>query len=172
MTRVNELALLLLVRWRPKASPPSSATILQLAAERLNRTAPQRVFDHLLARRSRSFDSRTSASSRRACGTRDRGRPRHRRAVRRAVRFALIGVIVRSCSLHSRSSPCPRAAVAAIALTAWFLGGRVKTRSTQNAAGVRGGRHRGEESLGGIRTVRAFAQERRAGSLCQRLMPP
>jgi ATP-binding cassette subfamily B protein len=133
-----------------------------LAAERVTTRLRQRVFDHLLSQEIAFFDSRnvgeltTRLSDDVAVINRVLGDK-----LADAVRSVLVGVL--GTVLLVYTSPILTLllmlAVPPIAVMAWVLGGRVKTLSagTQQAyadAGVIV-----EESLTGIRTVRAFSQE-------------
>ena len=163
MARVNELALLLLVL----LAAEGVATVIRdyyfnLAAERLTARLRQRVFDHLLRQEIAFFDSRNVGELTARLWDdvtvvgRVIGEP-----FGAAVRFALIGVIGTVLLIYTSPllSVLLVLAVPPIALTAWFLGGRVKTRSTQTQQAYAEAGIVAEESLGGIRTVRAFAQE-------------
>src|SRR6266478_2438818 len=162
-SRVNELALLLLVLLVAEGV----ATIVRdhyfnLAAERVTTRLRQRVFDRLLSQEIAFFDSRnvgeltTRLSDDVAVINRVLGDK-----LADAVRSVLVGVLGTVLLIYT--SPILTLllmlAVPPIAVAAWVLGGRVKTLSagTQQAyaeAGIVA-----EESLGGIRTVRAFSQE-------------
>src|SRR5882672_9883379 len=150
MTRVNELALLLLVL----LAAEGVATVIRdyyfnLAAERLTARLRQRVFDHLLRQEIAFFDSRNV------------GELTARLWDDVTVVGRVIGVIGTVLLIYTSPllSVLLVLAVPPIALTAWFLGGRVKTRSTQTQQAYAEAGIVAEESLGGIRTVRAFAQE-------------
>src|SRR5262252_8449590 len=134
-SRVNELALLLLVLLVAEGV----ATIVRdhyfnLAAERVTTRLRQRVFDHLLRQEIAFFDSRNVGELTARLWDdvtvigRVVGEP-----FGAAVRFALIGAI--GTVLLVYTSPLLSVllvlAVPPIAFTAWFLGGRVKTRSTE-----------------------------------------
>jgi ATP-binding cassette subfamily B protein len=163
MSRVNELALLLLVL----LAAEGAATVVRdyyfnLAAERLTARLRQRVFDHLLRQEIGFFDSRNVGELTTRLWDdvtvigRVVGEP-----LGAAVRFALVGVL--GTVLLVYTSPALTLilmlAVPPIAVAAWVLGVRVKTLSalTQQAYAEAGTVV--EESLGGIRTVRAFSQE-------------
>jgi ABC-type multidrug transport system fused ATPase/permease subunit len=163
MSRVNELALLLLVL----LAAEGVATVVRdyyfnLAAERLTVRLRQRVFDHLLRQEIGFFDSRSVGELTTRLWDdvtvigRVVGEP-----LGAAGRFALVGVL--GTVLLVYTSPALTLllmlAVPPIAAAAWILGGRVKvlSASTQQAYAEAG--TVAEESLGGIRTVRAFSQE-------------
>ena len=163
MSRINELALLLL----GLLAAEGVATVVRdyyfnLAAERLTMRLRQSVFDHLLSQEIGFFDNRNVGELTTRLWDdvtvigRAVGEP-----LGAAIRFALIGAL--GMALLVYTSPALTLvlmlAVPPIAIAAWVLGGRVKTlsASTQQAyaeAGIVA-----EESLGGIRTVRAFSQE-------------
>jgi ABC-type multidrug transport system fused ATPase/permease subunit len=163
MSRVNDLALLLLVL----LAAEGVATVVRdyyfnLAAERLMVRVRQRVFDHLLRQEIGFFDNRSVGELTTRLWDdvtvlgRVVGEP-----LGASVRFALVGVI--GTVLLVYTSPALTLilmlAVPPIAAAAWILGGRVKALSatTQQAYAEAG--TVAEESLGGIRTVRAFSQE-------------
>jgi ATP-binding cassette subfamily B protein len=163
MSRVNDLALLLLVL----LAAEGVATVVRdyyfnLAAERLMVRVRQRVFDHLLRQEIGFFDNRSVGELTTRLWDdvtvlgRVVGEP-----LGASVRFALVGVI--GTVLLVYTSPALTLilmlAVPPIAVAAWILGGRVKALSatTQQAYAEAG--TVAEESLGGIRTVRAFSQE-------------
>lgn len=163
MPRVNELATLLLVLLVAEGV----ATVVRdyyfnLAAERVTARLRQRAFDHLLRQEIGFFDSRnvgeltTRLSDDVTIIGRVVGEP-----LGAAVRFALVGVL--GMALLVYTSPALTLvlmlAVPPVAIAAWVLGGRVKSLSalTQQAYAEAGTVV--EESLGGIRTVRAFSQE-------------
>jgi ABC-type multidrug transport system fused ATPase/permease subunit len=166
MSRVNELALLLLVL----LAAEGVATVIRdyyfnLAAERLTARLRQRVFDHLLRQEIGFFDSRNVGeltirlADDVAVINRVVGEP-----LGGAVRFALVGVL--GTALLVYTSPVLTAllmlAVPPIAIVAWVLGGRVKTLSARTQQAYAEAGAVAEESLGGIRTVRAFSQEQAA----------
>src|SRR5262245_33660458 len=162
-SRVNELALLLLVL----VVAEGVATVVRdhyfnLAAERVTARVRQRVFDHLLSQEIAFFDSRnvgeltTRLSDDVAVINRVVGDK-----LAEAVRSALVGGLGTVLLIYT--SPVLTLllmlAVPPIAMKAWVLGGRVKTLTTHTQqpsadAGTIAG-----ESLAGIATVRAFAQE-------------
>ena len=168
MSRVNELALLLLVL----LAVEGIATVIRdyyfnLASERLTARLRRRVFDHLLRQEIGFFDSRSvgELTIRLADDVivigRVVGEP-----FGAAVRFALLGVL--GTVLLVYTSPTLTLllmlAVPPIAVAAWVLGGRVKTLSVRTQQAYAEAATVAEESLGGIRTVRAFSQEPAAGA--------
>ena len=168
MSRVNELALLLLVL----LAVEGIATVIRdyyfnLASERLTARLRRRVFDHLLRQEIGFFDSRSvgELTIRLADDVivigRVVGEP-----FGAAVRFALLGVL--GTVLLVYTSPTLTLllmlAVPPIAVAAWLLGGRVKTLSVRTQQAYAEAATVAEESLGGIRTVRAFSQEPAAGA--------
>ena len=168
MSRVNELALLLLVL----LAVEGIATVIRdyyfnLASERLTARLRRRVFDHLLRQEIGFFDSRSvgELTIRLADDVivigRVVGEP-----FGAAVRFALLGVL--GTVLLVYTSPTLTLllmlAVPPIAIAAWVLGGRVKTLSVRTQQAYAEAATVAEESLGGIRTVRAFSQELTAGA--------
>jgi ATP-binding cassette subfamily B protein len=163
MQRVNELALLLLALLMAEGI----ATVVRdyyynLAAERITAQIRQRVFDHLLGQEIGFFDSRNVgeltarlaedvAVINRVVGDR----------LGDVLRFAWISVL--GTGLLVYTSPSLTAvlmlAVPPIAVVGWVLGGRVKTLSAHTQQAYAEAGIVAEESLGGIRTVRAFSQE-------------
>jgi len=163
MSRVNELALVLLVL----LAAEGVATVVRdyyfnLAAERLMAKLRQRVFDHLLRQEIGFFDSRhvgeltVRLSDDVIVVGRVVGEP-----LAAAVRFALLGVL--GTVLLVYTSPTLTVllmlAVPPIAVAAWLLGARVKTLSSRAQQAYAEAGTVAEESLSGIRTVRAFSQE-------------
>jgi len=166
-SRINELALLLLVLLVAEGV----ATVVRdhyfnLAAERVTARLRQRVFDHLLSQEIAFFDSRnvgeltTRLSDDVAVINRLVGDK-----LADAVRSALVGVFGTVLLIYT--SPVLTLllmlAVPPIALMAWVLGGRVKTLSAHTQQAYADAGTIVEESLTGIRTVRAFAQETAQG---------
>jgi ABC-type multidrug transport system fused ATPase/permease subunit len=162
-SRVNELALLLL----GLLVAEGVATVVRdhyfnLAAERVTARLRQRVFDHLLSQEIAFFDSRnvgeltTRLSDDVAVINRVVGEK-----LADAVRSALVGVFGTVLLIYT--SPVLTLllmlAVPPIAVMAWVLGGRVKTLSANTQQAYADAGTIVEESLTGIRTVRAFAQE-------------
>jgi ABC-type multidrug transport system fused ATPase/permease subunit len=161
--RVNQLALVLLALLLAE----SVATVVRdyyfnLAAERLGARLRQRVFDQLLRQEIGFFDGRNVgelttrlwddvAVINTVVGDR----------LGSAVRFALVGVV--GTMLLVYTSPLLTLllmlAVPPIALAAWVLGGRVKSLSARTQQAYADAGIVADESLGGIRTVRAFSQE-------------
>ena len=162
-SRVNELALLLL----GLLVAEGVATVFRdhyfnLAAERVTARLRQRVFDRLLSQEIAFFDSRnvgeltTRLSDDVAVINRVVGEK-----LADAIRSALVGVFGTVLLIYT--SPVLTLllmlAVPPIALMAWVLGGRVKTLSANTQQAYADAGTIVEESLTGIRTVRAFAQE-------------
>src|SRR5215468_663521 len=162
-SRVNELALLLLVLLVAEGV----ATVVRdhyfnLAAERVTTRLRQRVFDHLLSQEIGFFDSRnvgeltTRLSDDVAVINRVVGDK-----LADAVRSVLVGVFGTVLLIYT--SPILTLvlmlAVPPIAVMAWILGGRVKTLSADTQQAYADAGVVVEESLTGIRTVRAFSQE-------------
>ena len=162
-SRINELALLLLVLLVAEGI----ATVVRdhyfnLAAERVTSRLRQRVFGHLLSQEIAFFDSRnvgeltTRLSDDVAVINRLVGDK-----LADAVRSALVGVFGTVLLIYT--SPVLTLllmlAVPPIAVMAWVLGGRVKTLSAHTQQAYADAGTIVEESLSGIRTVRAFAQE-------------
>jgi ATP-binding cassette subfamily B protein len=161
--RVNKLALVLLALLLAE----SVATVVRdyyfnLAAERLAAGLRQRVFDRLLRQEIGFFDRLNAgeittrlwddvAVINTVVGDR----------LGSAVRFALVGVV--GTILLVYTSPLLTLvlmlAVPPIAVAAWFLGGRVKSLSARTQQAYAEAGVVADESLGGIRTVRAFSQE-------------
>jgi ABC-type multidrug transport system fused ATPase/permease subunit len=161
--RVNKLALVLLALLLAE----SVATVVRdyyfnLAAERLAAGLRQRVFDRLLRQEIGFFDRLNAgeittrlwddvAVINTVVGDR----------LGSAVRFALVGVV--GTILLVYTSPLLTLvlmlAVPPIAAAAWFLGGRVKSLSARTQQAYAEAGVVADESLGGIRTVRAFSQE-------------
>ncbi|MGH7305084.1 MAG: ABC transporter ATP-binding protein [Candidatus Rokuibacteriota bacterium] len=163
MSRVNELALLLLVLLLAEGV----ATVIRdyhfnLAAERLTARLRQRAFDHLLRQEVGFFDSRnvgeltTRLWHDATVISAVVGEP-----LGAAVRFALLGVLGTVLLVYTSLALTLLLllAVPPIAIAAWVLGGRVKTLSTHTQQAYAEAGTVAEESLGGIRTVRAFSQE-------------
>ena len=166
MQRVNELALLLLgLLLAEGIATVARDYYYNLAAERVSAEIRQRVFDHLLGQEIGFFDGRNVgeltarlsedvAVINRVVGDR----------LGDAVRFACVSVLGTVLLIYT--SPLLTAllmlAVPPIAVVGWVLGGRVKTLSTQTQQAYADAGIVAEESLGGIRTVRAFSQERAA----------
>lgn len=166
--RVNELALVLLALLLAE----SVATVVRdyyfnLAAERLAAGLRQRVFDRLLRQEIGFFDRLNVgeittrlwddvAVINTVVGDR----------LGSAVRFALVGVV--GTVLLVYTSPLLTlllmVAVPPIAVAAWFLGGRVKSLSARTQQAYAEAGVVADESLSGIRTVRAFSQEPVAAS--------
>jgi ABC-type multidrug transport system fused ATPase/permease subunit len=162
-SRVNELALLLVVL----LAAEGVATIVRnyyfnLAAERLMSRLRQRVFDHLLRQEIKFFDSRSvgELTTRLWDDVTVIGRVISER-LGDAVRSALVGVFGTVLLIYT--SPALTLllmlAVPPIAVAAWVLGGRAKTFSARTQEAYAEAGLVAEESLGGVRTVRAFAQE-------------
>jgi ABC-type multidrug transport system fused ATPase/permease subunit len=163
MQRVNELALLLLgLLIAEGIATVARDYYYNLAAERVTARIRQRVFDHLLGQEIGFFDSRNVgeltarlsedvAVINRVVGDR----------LGDAVRFVWVSVL--GTALLVYTSPSLTAllmlAVPLIAVVGWVLGGRVKTLSTRTQQAYAEAGIVAEESLGGIRTVRAFSQE-------------
>jgi ABC-type multidrug transport system fused ATPase/permease subunit len=163
LDRVNQLALVLLALLLAE----SVATVVRdyyfnLAAERLAAGLRQRVFDRLLRQEIGFFDRLNAgeittrlwddvAVINTVVGDR----------LGSAVRFALVGVV--GTILLVYTSPLLTLvlmlAVPPIAAAAWFLGGRVKSLSARTQQAYAEAGVVADESLGGIRTVRAFSQE-------------
>jgi len=161
--RVNELALVLLVLLMAEGI----ATVVRdyyfnLAAERLTARLRQRVFDHLLGQEIGFFDGRNVGELTTrlwddvtvingVVGERLGG----------VVRFALVSLV--GTVLLVYTSPLLTLilmiAVPPIAVAGWVLGGRVKTLSAQTQQAYAEAGTVADESLGGVRTVRAFSQE-------------
>jgi len=163
MSRVNELALILLAL----LAAEGVATVVRdyyfnFAAERVTARLRQRVFDHLLRQEIGFFDGQNvGALTGRlwedvSVLNRVVGEP-----LGAAVRYALVGVLGTGMLVYT--SPALTLllmlAVPPMAVVTWLLGGRVKTLSTRTQQAYAEAGTIAEESLGGIRTVRAFAQE-------------
>jgi ABC-type multidrug transport system fused ATPase/permease subunit len=163
MSRVNELALMLLAL----LAAEGVATVVRdyyfnLAAERVTARLRQRVFDHLLRQEIGFFDGQNvGALTGRLWDdvtviNRVVGEP-----LGAAVRYALVGVLGTAMLVYT--SPALTLllmlAVPPMAVVTWLLGGRVKTLSARTQQAYAEAGTVAEESLGGIRTVRAFAQE-------------
>jgi ABC-type multidrug transport system fused ATPase/permease subunit len=163
MSRVNELALMLLAL----LAAEGVATVVRdyyfnLAAERVTARLRQRVFDHLLRQEIGFFDGQNvGALTGRLWDdvsviNRVVGEP-----LGAAVRYALVGVLGTAMLVYT--SPALTLllmlAVPPIAVVTWLLGGRVKILSARTQQAYAEAGTVAEESLGGIRTVRAFAQE-------------
>jgi ATP-binding cassette subfamily B protein len=162
-SRVNELALLL----AGLLAAEGVATIVRnyyfnLAAERLMSRLRQRVFDHLLRQEIKFFDSRSvgELTTRLWDDVAVIGRVMSER-LGDAVRSLLVGVLGTVLLIYT--SPALTLllmlAVPPIAVAAWVLGGRAKTFSARTQEAYAEAGLVAEESLGGVRTVRAFAQE-------------
>src|SRR5262245_23825428 len=162
MSRVNELALMLLAL----LAAEGVATVVRdyyfnLAAERVTARLRQRVFDHLLRQEIGFFDGQNvGALTGRLWDdvsviNRVVGEP-----LGAAVRYALVGVLGTAMLVYT--SPALTLllmlAVPPIAVVT-VLGGRVKILSARTQQAYAEAGTVAEESLGGIRTVRAFAQE-------------
>src|SRR5262245_61685249 len=163
MSRVNELALMLLAL----LAAEGVATVVRdyyfnFAAERVTARLRQRVFDHLLRQEIGFFDGQNvGALTGRLWDdvsviNRVVGEP-----LGAAVRYALVGVLGTVMLVYT--SPALTLllmlAVPPMAVVTWLLGGRVKTLSARTQQAYAEAGTVAEESLGGIRTVRAFAQE-------------
>src|SRR5262249_702025 len=165
--RVRELA----VRLRVRRGGEGMATVVRdhyfnLAAERVTTRLRQRVFDHLLRQEIAFFDNRNVgelttrlsddvAVINRVVGDR----------LADAVRSVLVGVLGTVLLIYT--SPLLTLllmlAVPPIAVMAWILGGRVKPLSAHTQQAYADAGTIVEESLTGIRTVRAFSQETSQG---------
>ena len=163
MSRVNELALMLLAL----LAVEGVATVVRdyyfnLAAERVTARLRQRVFDHLLRQEIGFFDGQNvGALTGRLWDdvsviNRVVGEP-----LGTAARYALVGVLGTAMLVYT--SPALTLllmlAVPPMAVVTWLLGGRVKALSARTQQAYAEAGTVTEESLGGIRTVRAFAQE-------------
>ena len=163
MSRVNELALMLLAL----LAVEGVATVVRdyyfnLAAERVTARLRQRVFDHLLRQEIGFFDGQNvGALTGRLWDdvtviNRVVGEP-----LGTAARYALVGVLGTTMLVYT--SPALTLllmlAVPPMAVVTWLLGGRVKALSARTQQAYAEAGTVAEESLGGIRTVRAFAQE-------------
>ena len=163
MSRVNELALMLLAL----LAAEGVATVVRdyyfnLAAERVTARLRQRVFDHLLRQEIGFFDGQNvGALTGRLWDdvsviNRVVGEP-----LGTAARYALVGVLGTAMLVYT--SPALTLllmlAVPPMAVVTWLLGGRVKALSARTQQAYAEAGTVTEESLGGIRTVRAFAQE-------------
>jgi ABC-type multidrug transport system fused ATPase/permease subunit len=163
MSRVNELALMLLAL----LAVEGVATVVRdyyfnLAAERVTARLRQRVFDHLLRQEIGFFDGQNvGALTGRLWDdvsviNRVVGEP-----LGTAARYALVGVLGTAMLVYT--SPALTLllmlAVPPMAVVTWLLGGRVKILSARTQQAYAEAGTVAEESLGGIRTVRAFAQE-------------
>ena len=163
MSRVNELALMLLAL----LAVEGVATVVRdyyfnLAAERVTARLRQRVFDHLLRQEIGFFDGQNvGALTGRLWDdvsviNRVVGEP-----LGTAARYALVGVLGTAMLVYT--SPALTLllmlAVPPMAVVTWLLGGRVKALSARTQQRYAEAGTVAEESLGGIRTVRAFAQE-------------
>jgi ABC-type multidrug transport system fused ATPase/permease subunit len=163
MSRVNELALMLLAL----LAAEGVATVVRdyyfnFAAERVTARLRQRVFDHLLRQDIAFFDGQNvGALTGRLWDdvsvlNRVVGEP-----LGAAVRYALVGVLGTVMLVYT--SPALTLllmlAVPPMAVVTWLLGERVKTLSARTQQAYAEAGTVAEESLGGIRTVRAFAQE-------------
>jgi ABC-type multidrug transport system fused ATPase/permease subunit len=163
MSRVNELALMLLAL----LAVEGVATVVRdyyfnLAAERVTARLRQRVFDHLLRQEIGFFDGQNvGALTGRLWDdvsviNRVVGEP-----LGTAARYALVGVLGTAMLVYT--SPALTLllmlAVPPMAVVTWLLGGRVKILSARTQQAYSEAGTVAEESLGGIRTVRAFAQE-------------
>jgi ABC-type multidrug transport system fused ATPase/permease subunit len=163
MSRVNELALMLLAL----LAVEGVATVVRdyyfnLAAERVTARLRQRVFDHLLRQEIGFFDGQNvGALTGRLWDdvtviNRVVGEP-----LGTAARYALVGVLGTAMLVYT--SPALTLllmlAVPPMAVVTWLLGGRVKALSARTQQAYAEAGTVAEESLGGIRTVRAFAQE-------------
>jgi ABC-type multidrug transport system fused ATPase/permease subunit len=163
MSRVNELALVLLLLLAVEAvSTVVRDYYFNLAAEHVIARFRHLVFDHLLRQEIAFFDSRNVgeltvrlSDDVTAIG-RVVGEP-----LGAAVRFALVAALGTVLLIYT--SPTLTLllmlAVPPIAVAAWILGGRVKSLAARAQGAYAEAGTVAEESLGGIRTVRAFSQD-------------
>lgn len=170
--RVNRLGLILFFLLLAEGGSTTLRDyFFNVAAERVTARLRQQVFDHLLRQEVAFFDRQRSGelTARLWSDVPAIGRVVGDEAAD-AFRFLLFGVC--GTVLLFYTSPVltmiVMLALPPIVVAAWLLGRRVKTLSThaQNAYAESGGA--AEESLAGIRTVRAFSQEGAEGARYRR----
>jgi ATP-binding cassette subfamily B protein len=161
--RVNELALVLLALLLAEGVATSIRDYyFTVAAERATVRLRQRVFDHLLRQEIAFFDGRSAGELTTRLWddvTSINGLVGERLGA--AVRFALTAAI--GSGLLVATSPglslLLLLAVPPLAFAAWLLGGRVKTLAARTQQAYADAGVAADETLAGIRTVRAFSQE-------------